>query len=185
MVAHSGIAGNERADGAAKRAARQDTVTDHTQLLGNRPFSGLYWLYAYEYTGAEDKAQAMAGQIPEADHLSPDDRAAGLASRPPTIARRHAADLTARGLQPQCHRRRRTGGSNMRTVYVSAWRAANVGLHGGLSNSVIWEAATSMGATALVLKGSCGLVWTRARAKLCKRSYHIVPNAPAEQSDLC
>ena len=152
VAAHSGIAADERADGIAKRAVRQYTITDHTQPLGNRPFSGLHWLQTYEYMGAEDNIQAMAGQIPEADRLSPGDRAAGLASRPPSIVRRHVAELTARGLQPQCHRRRRTGGSNMRTVYVSAWRAANVGLHGGLSNSVIWEAATSMGATALVLK---------------------------------
>ena len=36
-----------------------------------------------------------------------------------------------------------------------------------------------------MLKGSYGLIWTRARAKLCKRSYHMGSNAPAEQSNLC
>ena len=31
----------------------------------------------------------------------------------------------------------RSGGFNLHTVYISAWRAANAGLHGGLSNAVI------------------------------------------------
>ena len=42
-----------------------------------------------------------------------------------------------------------------------------------------------MAATALVLMGSCGVFLTQARANLCQRSYRIVPNAPATQSDLC
>ena len=70
-------------------------------------------------------------------------------------------------------------------MYVSAWRAANVELHGSLSNGAAWQQGTPVAITALVLKGSYGLIWNRARAKMCNRSYRIAPGAPPEQSDVC
>ena len=145
----------------------------------------MFWLQTYDYVSAEAKAQARPGLIPEADQPSPSGRADGLASQPPTIVRRHVADLGTRGLQPQCHRRQRFGGSNLRTVYIKMWRTANAGLHGSLSNGVIWENGTPLRTTVLVLKGSYGLIWTRKRARMCNRSYRIAPGAPPEQSDLC
>ena len=128
--------GNEQADEIAKRASAPNALTYHSQPLGNRPFDNMFWLQTYDYGTAEEKAQARAGQIPEADQLSPGDRAEGLASRPPTIICRHIADLGTRGLRAHCHWRQRLGGSNLRTVYISAWCAAHAGLHDGLNNAV-------------------------------------------------
>ena len=70
-------------------------------------------------------------------------------------------------------------------MYIESWRAANAGLHGGLSNGVIWASGTPIHTTILVLKGSYGLIWTRKRARMCNRSYRIAAGAPPEQSDLC
>ena len=98
VTAHSGIQGYEWADKVAQSAAVPAAVTDRSQLLGIRPLENICWLRTHKYVSDAAKAQAAAGQVPHADHLSPDDMAAGMAVRPPGIVCRHAAHLW--GAQP-------------------------------------------------------------------------------------
>ena len=127
----------------SQSAQLHQTLERHcSQPLGNRLFDNLCWLHTYQITAAAARAQAAAGEISEADQLSLGDRPAGLACQPPAVFRPYPPQLGTRGLQPHCHRRMRLGGSNLNTVYESAWRAANAGLHGGLSNVIIWDSST-------------------------------------------
>ena len=97
---------------------------------------------------------APAPHFREADHRSPNDRAAGFSqpaarySLPPHCGPRGLG--TAASLPPS----EVQWPHNLQTVRVSAWHAANEGLHGDLGNGVILDTVTPLSATALVLKGS-------------------------------
>ena len=76
-----------------------------------------------------------------------------------------------------------SGGATLHKSLSLVWRMRPLAVTGH-GSATIWDKSTPVQSTALLLKGGYGLIWTRRRAKMCKRSYRTMPPAPAEQSGL-
>ena len=143
VAVHTVIEGNERADAIAKRAAAPDAGTALQPAAWQSTFrQPVLAAHLPDYCCSGQGAGSGGRDIRGGSAL-----AWGQACWPRLSTARRIPPLSAptrdpRPPAPLPPAHAVGGGSNLNTVYESAWRAANAGLHGGLSNVIIWDSST-------------------------------------------